>query len=145
MNYLQLYKQAKLTAIRDKLNEKLNDCTLCPRNCRVNRLKEEIGFCGVGKDPIISSVFLHFNEEPEIVGRGGSGTIFFCGCNLGCIYCQNYTISHIGEGHRVNIEGLADSMLNLQEQGAENINFVTPTHLTARWPVVRTTFHCRTR
>jgi putative pyruvate formate lyase activating enzyme len=130
-SYIELFKSGKLEKIRDSLNGYLKECTLCPRNCKVNR-KKEIGFCRTKDKAIVSSFFLHFGEEPEIVGRGGSGTIFFSYCNLGCIYCQNYTISHLGEGKEVTPHMLAEIMLTLQREGAENINFVTPTHVIAQ-------------
>ena len=107
----------------------MNPCTLCPRNCKVNRSKDETGFCGVGDMPVISSVGPHFGEESVLVGRGGSGTIFFAGCNLGCIFCQNFDISHHHHGSRVTIEDLAQAVLGLQNYGCCNINFVTPTHV----------------
>lgn len=122
----------KLAAIKDKLLKRLESCKLCPRNCKVNRLKEELGFCKTGRYTVVSSFNLHFGEEPPLVGRGGSGTIFFGWCNLGCIYCQNYTISHLGEGSKVNPAELAQIMLSLQKRGAHNINFVTPTHAVAQ-------------
>lgn len=130
MSYLQLYSQGRLSKIRDLLREELKCCQLCPRHCKVNRLKEEKGFCRTGSKAKVSSFFLHFGEELELVGRGGSGTIFFSWCNLGCLYCQNYTISHLGEGEEVDSHQLARMILHLQQQGAENINFVTPTHVT---------------
>ncbi|UCF00029.1 MAG: radical SAM protein [Planctomycetota bacterium] len=108
----------------------MNPCTLCPRNCKVNRSKAEIGFCGISDMPVVSSVGPHFGEESVLVGSGGSGTIFFAGCNLGCIFCQNYDISHHRNGRQVTIEQLAKSMLELQGHGCSNINFVTPTHVT---------------
>ena len=107
----------------------MNPCTLCPRKCKVYRSKGEIGFCGIGNTPVVSSVGPHFGEESVLVGRGGSGTIFFAGCNLGCVFCQNYDISHLRHGRQVNIERLAQSMLELQDYGCSNINFVTPTHV----------------
>jgi putative pyruvate formate lyase activating enzyme len=128
-SYLELYKKNKLKKIRDTLWERLKSCDICPRNCKVNRIKGEVGFCKTRTKAIVSSYFLHFGEEPPIVGKGGSGTIFFSYCNLGCLYCQNYTISHLGEGREVEAEELAKMMLILQEEGAENINFVTPTHV----------------
>ncbi len=107
----------------------MNPCTLCPRQCKVNRNKGQIGFCGIGDMPVVSSVGPHFGEESVLVGRGGSGTIFFAGCNLGCIFCQNFDISHQRHGTKVTIEGLAEAMLGLQNYGCCNINFVTPTHV----------------
>ncbi|MHC4752648.1 MAG: radical SAM protein [Planctomycetota bacterium] len=112
-----------------RLWEYMNPCTLCPRKCKVNRSKGETGFCGVGDTPIVSSVAPHFGEESILVGSGGSGTIFFAGCNLGCVFCQNFDISHYRHGRQMTIEQLAQSMLELQNYGCSNINFVTPTHV----------------
>ena len=106
----------------------MESCQLCPRNCRVNRLKGEIGFCKAGLLPMVSSFHAHFGEEPPISGRNGSGTIFFTHCSLRCVFCQNYPISQLGEGREVSIKELASMMLNLQQQSCHNINFVTPTH-----------------
>jgi putative pyruvate formate lyase activating enzyme len=114
-----------------QLWERMNPCILCPRNCKVSRSKGEIGFCGIGDMPVVSSVGPHFGEESVLVGSGGSGTIFFAGCNLGCIFCQNFDISHHRNGTQVTIEQLAQSMLDLQKYGCSNINFVTPTHVIA--------------
>jgi putative pyruvate formate lyase activating enzyme len=116
-----------------RINEaykRANPCQICPRNCRVNRLAGERGYCKVGDTPIVSSAGPHFGEEPPLVGRGGSGTIFLGGCNLGCVFCQNYTISHNVEGEPTAPAQLARIMLLLQRRGCENINFVTPTHVT---------------
>jgi len=112
-----------------KLWDCMNPCTLCPRNCKVNRGKGQIGFCGIGDMPVVSSVGPHFGEESVLVGGGGSGTIFFAGCNLGCIFCQNFDISHHRHGSQVTIEELAKAMLGLQDYGCCNVNFVTPTHV----------------
>lgn len=106
----------------------LENCTLCPKNCGVNRKNGEIGFCGAGNKVKIARCDLHFWEEPCISGKNGSGTVFFSYCNLRCVYCQNYKISHMGVGKTVSTEELAKSFLNLQEKGANNINLVTPTH-----------------
>jgi len=107
----------------------MNPCTLCPRQCKVDRKKGETGFCGIGESAVVSSVGPHFGEESVLVGSGGSGTIFFAGCNLGCVFCQNYDISHERHGRPVTIEQLAQSMLSLQNSGCINVNFVTPTHV----------------
>jgi len=112
-----------------KLWKMTNPCVLCPRKCKVNRSKGQIGFCGIGALPVVSSVGPHFGEESVLVGHGGSGTIFFAGCNLGCIFCQNFDISHHRHGSKMTIEQLAQSMLELQNYGCSNINFVTPTHV----------------
>lgn len=114
-----------------KLWQMTSPCILCPRRCKVNRSKGQIGFCGIAALPVVSSVGPHFGEESVLVGAGGSGTVFFAGCNLGCIFCQNFDISHLRHGRQVTIEQLAQSMLDLQNYGCSNINFVTPTHVIA--------------
>jgi putative pyruvate formate lyase activating enzyme len=114
-----------------KLWERMNPCTLCPRQCKVYRGKGETGFCGIGDMPLVSSVGPHFGEESVLVGGGGSGTIFFAGCNLGCVFCQNFDISHHRAGRKMTIEKLAQAILGLQDYGCSNINFVTPTHVAA--------------
>jgi len=112
-----------------KLWDLMTPCELCPRQCKVNRSEGQTGFCGIGNMPVVSSVGPHFGEESVLVGSGGSGTIFFAGCNLGCIFCQNFDISHHRNGRQITIEKLAQSMLELQRYGCCNINFVTPTHV----------------
>jgi putative pyruvate formate lyase activating enzyme len=106
-------------------------CRLCPRACGARRAGGERGECGVGLLPLVASAGPHFGEERELVGRGGSGTIFFGGCNLACIFCQNYDISHLRAGREATPEKVAEMMLALERQGCENINFVTPTHVAA--------------
>ncbi|MHB0912726.1 MAG: radical SAM protein [Armatimonadota bacterium] len=106
-------------------------CELCPRRCRVDRLVGELGACRTGALPVVASFGPHFGEEPPLVGHHGSGTIFFGGCNLACIYCQNYEISQ-GMGREVSIEDLAQMMLSLARDGCHNINLVTPTHQIAQ-------------
>jgi len=112
-----------------QLWQRMNPCTLCPRRCKVDRSNGQTGFCGIADLPVVSSVGPHFGEESVLVGRGGSGTIFFAGCNLGCVFCQNFDISHHRHGSEVTIEKLAQYMLELQDYGCVNINFVTPTHV----------------
>ena len=114
----------------DALYEALACCEICPRRCRVDRLDGETGFCGTGARALFASAGPHFGEEPPLVGRGGSGTIFFAGCNLGCIFCQNYDISHGRNGEPVTPDDLARAMLRLERRGCHNVNFVTPTHVT---------------
>jgi putative pyruvate formate lyase activating enzyme len=114
----------------ERLHASLKSCEVCPRRCRVNRLEGEIGFCGVGAEALFASAGPHFGEEDVLVGRGGSGTIFFAGCNLGCIFCQNYGISHSRDGQPVGPEDIARAMLRLERMGCCNVNFVTPTHVT---------------
>ncbi len=107
----------------------MNPCVLCPRQCKVYRSKGQTGFCGITDKPVVSSAGPHFGEESVLVGSGGSGTIFFAGCNLGCIFCQNFDISHYRHGKEITIEQLSQAMLQLQDYGCVNINFVSPTHV----------------
>jgi putative pyruvate formate lyase activating enzyme len=107
----------------------LEECRVCPRQCGVNRLAGESGKCHVTQQAIISSYGPHFGEEAPLVGRYGSGTIFFTYCNLRCVFCQNYTISQLGEGVPVTREKLAQIMLSIQTRGCHNINLVSPTHV----------------
>lgn len=107
----------------------LSPCRLCPRRCGVERMKGEKGVCQAGALPEVSSYNLHFGEEPGISGWRGSGTIFFTHCNLRCVFCQNYPISQLGHGNETSSAGLAEMMLELQADGAHNINFVTPSHM----------------
>jgi len=111
-----------------ELYNRLSNCDICPRECKVNRIMGQKGVCGSDYRLFISSYHLHFGEEKIISGYSGSGTIFFTNCSLKCIFCQNYEISHLGEGYEIEIEQLAKIMLNLQNLGAHNINLVTPTH-----------------
>ncbi len=106
----------------------LENCVVCPRECKVNRLKGEKGFCGGRKNPKVASYNVHYGEEPPISGTKGSGTIFFSGCNLRCLYCQNFPISQMRHGKEITTHKLADMMLHLQSKGCHNINLVTPTH-----------------
>ena len=105
-----------------------SECRLCARSCGVDRNSGHLGVCGVGADPVIARAALHMWEEPPISGTRGSGTVFFCGCSLGCIYCQNSAISRAAYGKTVSLDRLCRIMLELEGQGAHNINFVTPTH-----------------
>jgi putative pyruvate formate lyase activating enzyme len=104
-------------------------CQLCPRQCGVNRLKGGRGICCAPSQPVIYSAQPHFGEEIPLVGQYGSGTIFFSNCNLRCIFCQNWPISHEGRGKEFQDEDLADLMIGLQKIGCHNINLVTPTHV----------------
>jgi len=112
----------------ERLKEFISPCRLCPRNCLAERSKGDVGYCRVTDKPMVSSFGPHFGEEPVLVGWGGSGTIFFTGCNLGCVFCQNYQISHLMEGDYITVEELSEIMLYLQKRGCHNINLVTPTH-----------------
>ena len=126
--------QFKATLIAERLEtvrDLARSCRLCPRECGVNRLLSELGICKIAYGPVYSSVSLHHGEEPPISGYRGSGTIFFTGCNLRCMFCQNYPISQLRHGVQSTITGLAEQMLWLQEKGAHNINLVTPTHQAA--------------
>lgn len=113
----------------NSLNNIYAMCTLCPRNCRGNRLTGQKGICGADSRAAISSYNLHFGEEPPISGQRGSGAIFFGNCSLRCVFCQNYPISQLGKGLRtISSRELSKIMLELQERGAQNINLVTPSH-----------------
>ncbi len=108
---------------------RLESCDICPRLCGVNRLQDGHGFCRIGRHARVYSYAPHYSEEPPLVGSGGSGTIFISGCNLSCVFCQNYEISQQDQGKEVSAEALARMMLALQRAGCHNINFVTPTHV----------------
>ena len=125
--YLKLSRENLPSKIK-ALEDILKNCNLCPRNCNVDRISGEKGFCRTGDKPFVSSWNPHFGEEKPLVGQCGSGTIFFARCNLGCLFCQNWTISHLGEGRIISFETLAQIMLTLQNYGCHNINLVTPTH-----------------
>lgn len=131
-SYMATRRSGELEARARGFIERLASCELCPRRCRVNRLEGERGFCRTGRKAVFSSFGPHFGEEDPLVGRGGSGTIFFAHCNLLCCFCQNYDISHEGAGQEIEPEGLAQVMLNLQKQGCHNINFVSPSHVVAQ-------------
>lgn len=107
-------------------------CSQCPRNCKVDRADGKIGFCGVTDQLMIARAALHPWEEPPISGTNGSGTIFFSGCNLRCVFCQNRDISHSAVGTPNTVDELADTMVRLRDAGAHNINLVTPTHYTVQ-------------
>ena len=114
----------------DQMHPPYYECRLCPRNCGVNRLQGERGFCGEGAQMRLAWAGLHRGEEPSLVGENGSGTIFFSGCTLKCDSCQNCQISHRGLGREVSAPQLRQMMLRLQEAGAANINLVTASHFT---------------
>jgi putative pyruvate formate lyase activating enzyme len=128
-SYLRLYQDGEFAKRTEVLWKKLESCDICPHKCAINRLKDEKGICKTGKKAKVSSFGPHFGEEGPLVGRHGSGTVFFTHCNLYCIFCQNYDISHLGQGHPVDGERIAEMMLSLQNMGCHNINFVTPTHV----------------
>ena len=113
------------------MNRTKTGCTLCPRECNADRASGENGRCCVSGDGIIGArAALHMWEEPCISGETGSGTVFFSGCPLRCVYCQNYDIAHVERGSGITVERLAEILIELQEKGAANINLVTPTHYT---------------
>ena len=106
----------------------MSDCVLCPRACHVNRLAGQTGYCGQTAELMAARASLHYWEEPCISGTSGSGTVFFSGCNLRCVFCQNHNIALGKAGRFISPEHLVEIFLQLQEQGANNINLVTPTH-----------------
>ena len=130
--YIALYRSGELERRAQALKARLASCDICPRQCRVNRLDNELGFCRSGYLSIVSAVCAHQGEEPAISGNGGSGTVFFANCNMRCVYCQNYQISQNWKRQRskeVDCHTLAERMLYLQDEvGCHNINFVSPSH-----------------
>jgi putative pyruvate formate lyase activating enzyme len=126
--YLKLEPEA-LRARAEAAPEELRDCCACPRNCHCNRLKDERRACHTGRHAIVSSAFPHFGEEDCLRGFRGSGTIFFGLCNLRCAFCQNWDISQVRAGRELDADAIAGLMLELQDQGCHNINFVTPEHV----------------
>jgi len=127
--YLRLYESGELQRRMERALALLEACTACPRRCRVNRLADKFGVCKNGRYAIVSSYGAHLGEEDCLRGWRGSGTIFICGCNLRCVFCQNFDISWQLHGLPTPPEKLARMMLDLQEQGCHNINFVTPEHV----------------
>ena len=129
--YVKLFNTGELEKRAERLNRRLERCDICPRECGVNRLKGELGYCNSGKEPVVASFCDHHGEEPSLSGSRGSGTIFFGNCNLRCVFCQNYQISQnpaAQQKNRTGIEELAGFMIRLQEIGCHNINLVSPTH-----------------
>ncbi|RLC27692.1 MAG: radical SAM protein [Deltaproteobacteria bacterium] len=127
-SYLKLTPE-ELRARAEQAAELLRACRLCPRECGVDRIAGETGFCQTGGTAGVAAASAHFGEEAPLVGKHGSGTIFLSSCNLRCSFCQNYDISHRGEGVAVTPERMAAMMIDLAEKGCHNINFVTPTHV----------------
>jgi len=140
--YIELYQSGELKRRVESLEERLSSCDICPRECGVNRLESERGFCHSARLPIVSSFCAHHGEEPALSGHRGSGTIFFGNCNLRCVYCQNYQISQdykAQQHNEIDIHTLAKHMLYLQNRlGCHNINFVSPSHFVPQ--VVRAVF-----
>jgi putative pyruvate formate lyase activating enzyme len=130
-SYLRLFQTGELERRVLALEAMLESCRVCPLDCGNNRMKDEIARCYSGRLPIVSSYTAHFGEEPALVGKNGAGNVFFGNCNLRCVYCQNYQISQTHKEqikNQVTHERLAEMMLELQQRGCHNINFVSPTH-----------------
>jgi putative pyruvate formate lyase activating enzyme len=127
-SYIALYQTGELQRRISALQQSLYSCTLCPRDCHVNRLHDELGRCNAGSRLMVAAAFPHFGEEPPLTGYGGSGAIFVSWCNLLCQFCQSWEVNHRGEGAPVSARELAGIMLDLQARGCHNVNFVTPTH-----------------
>ena len=130
--YIHLHESGELAERIRAAREIIKDCTLCPWHCHVDRPAGEKGICRVGSLPMLASYGAHFGEETPLVGTHGSGTIFLSFCNLKCIFCQNYDISHFGEGREVQIDELGEAMVSLWRQRCHNINFVSPSHQVAQ-------------
>ena len=149
-SYLNLYESGELARRAKSAVDAMANCRLCPRQCGANRLQYKVAlasrqsdqpesepslsvspqpYCRTGRYAVVSSAFAHHGEEPCISGSNGSGTIFFCHCNLRCVFCQNFDISWEGRGQEMTADEIAGLMLELQDQGCHNINFVTPTHV----------------
>ncbi|MFO7558398.1 MAG: radical SAM protein [Desulfobacterales bacterium] len=127
--YIKTYRSGELIQKIEKARQLLSPCTVCPRKCGIDRLNGETGVCMTGKSAMVCSFHAHFGEEAPLVGTRGSGTIFFTYCNLLCSFCQNFEISHEGEGQIVRDRQIAQMMLMLQKEGCHNINLVTPSHV----------------
>jgi len=127
--YRDALKKGVLKERTEEALRRLGACRICPRQCGVDRLKDETGFCRTGRRAVVCSAFSHMGEEPAVSGRRGSGTVFFTHCNMRCVYCQNCRFSQEGEGRPVSTRELADTLLRLQANGCHNINVVTPTHV----------------
>ncbi len=127
--YLELYESGLLQKRIDKAIQGLEACVVCPWECGINRLEDEKKVCHTGRYAMVSSYFPHLGEENCLRGWKGSGTIFFSWCNLRCVFCQNYDISQQEAGVEVSAERLAEMMIELQDKGCHNINWVTPEHV----------------
>jgi putative pyruvate formate lyase activating enzyme len=127
-SYLDLLATGELSERVEQASALLSSCTVCPRHCGVDRTRDERGYCGGGLLPGVSSYGPHFGEEPPLVGSHGSGTIFFTGCNMRCVFCQNYDISQVRHGTEVSADQLTGMMLRLQDRRCHNITLVSPSH-----------------
>ena len=127
--YLALFESGELQRRVERALRILQSCTACPRDCRVNRLADKFAVCKTGRYAVVSNYFAHFGEEDCLRGWKGSGTIFFSGCNLRCVFCQNFDISWQVRGAPAPPGRLARMMLELQAEGCHNVNFVTPEHV----------------
>ncbi len=127
--YVATCDHGELARKAETARQWLRSCVVCPRDCQVNRWENETGICRIGRRARVSSAFPHFGEESCLRGTKGSGTIFFSGCNLGCVFCQNFEISHSADGRELDASQLAALMLRLQAAGCHNINLVTPEHV----------------
>jgi putative pyruvate formate lyase activating enzyme len=128
--YLDQLSLPELRLRAERLREMLRECVVCPRECRARRTAGRVGVCRSTDELVISQVGPHFGEETPLVGWGGSGTVFFSRCNLWCLFCQNFDISHLDHGRPATTRDLADAMISLQQRGCHNINLVSPTHFT---------------
>lgn len=127
--YLETHRSGALRGKVEEALEALAECRLCPRDCGTDRVADDKGVCKIGRLAVVSSAFPHFGEEDCLRGWKGSGTIFFAGCNLRCVFCQNFDISWEVRGREATAEEIAGEMLWLQQQGCHNINLVTPEHV----------------
>jgi len=127
--YLNTFKEGELNKKIEIINTIHRECTACPHQCKIDRTHSFSGQCHTGNLPIVSSYSPHFGEEPPLTGYQGSGTIFFGNCNLSCVFCQNYDISQCGFGEEITHSELAKIMIELQNLGCHNLNFVTPSHM----------------
>lgn len=125
-NYVALHESGELKAIATKLKELLSCCVLCPRTCGINRY-EQTGFCSQKSSARFSNAVVHKGEEPPLIQGTGAGAVFFSGCTMKCVYCQNFGFSQLNAGHDVSDEELADSFLTLQHAGVSNLDLVSPT------------------
>src|SRR5438309_10683880 len=127
--YVRAFEEGILQERADEAIEALRSCRVCPRDCEIDRFNNKIGVCKSGRLARVASAFPHFGEEDCLRGWNGSGTIFFSWCNLRCVFCQNFETSQFGEGAEVSASELAQIMLDLQDTGCHNVNFVTPQHV----------------